>query len=678
MKIIFVFILFFLTSFIQSQTITIQGNKEHSTKELEKIIASFWDEYKKDSKLYHIDDIAYEIKTYYQNLGYAFVEVDYKKESEDSNNIIITIDEHKRVNITLVSWHSVNKKLHFDTEELKKLLTVSPIVGKNYFIEKNWIQDKKNIENFYINRGYLDAKCKIEYKFTPEIPQSTSVDIDIIIDEGMPYYLVGIELQGNKHIDSQEILDTLKLKLPQLYERGIVQKITQSINNIYRNRSYAQVKIKSSEQDKYNEEKQQNLRTIQFQIEENNSFTIEEIELQGEVRIHKDYILSHMLIHTGELFHADKIFQSRRNIVRTNLFLWVDIKEEVITENTIKLTIQVEERDHHIFNFSLGYDTAYGVTAGIEHECLGIIGTGLKSVFSIDGTIVSSDLTKREAKFQLIEPELLGSTTWSARWELFGILEENPTYDNTEWGTGFYATKKFNSIYSLQLGYEFTWTDISNLDKEEEEETEEGVTIFSVLSQKFIANYRDNDAYPTTGSYHSIEFNESLKAIGSDVDYWKVYGETAWYFSLYERVVLSFSIRAGVITPFGDSDTIPIQRRFFSGGANTVRSYKTNQMPPFNNKHNPKGGEGIFLFSTEIRIPIYGNFGISPFFDTGEIIHTVRNFSDYKISHLRYGVGLSLWYQTPIGPIRFDMGFNPDKKDGEKLFAWFISIGFSY
>ena len=122
MKIIFVFILFFLTSFIQSQTITIQGNKEHSTKELEKIIASFWDEYKKDSKLYHIDDIAYEIKTYYQNLGYAFVEVDYKKESEDSNNIIITIDEHKRVNITLVSWHSVNKKLHFDTEELKKLL----------------------------------------------------------------------------------------------------------------------------------------------------------------------------------------------------------------------------------------------------------------------------------------------------------------------------------------------------------------------------------------------------------------------------------------------------------------------------------------------------------------------------------------------------------------------------
>lgn len=151
-----------------------------------------------------------------------------------------------------------------------------------------------------------------------------------------------------------------------------------------------------------------------------------------------------------------------------------------------------------------------------------------------------------------------------------------------------------------------------------------------------------------------------------------------------ERWVLSFSLRGGVIIPFGNSDSIPIQKRFFSGGASTLRSFKEKEMPPLDEENDPRGGEGIFLASTELRIPIYGNLGISTFLDAGQIMPLVRKPGDYRISHLKYAVGGSLWYNTPIGPIRFDMGFNPQREENpltgqkEAMFAWFISIGFSY
>ncbi|HEY2572603.1 MAG TPA: BamA/TamA family outer membrane protein [Verrucomicrobiaceae bacterium] len=45
---------------------------------------------------------------------------------------------------------------------------------------------------------------------------------------------------------------------------------------------------------------------------------------------------------------------------------------------------------------------------------------------------------------------------------------------------------------------------------------------------------------------------------------------------------------------------------------------------------------------------------------------------------LRYGIGLGLRYKLPIGPLRIDYGFNPDRKDGEAVGALHITFGFAF
>ena len=314
---------------------------------------------------------------------------------------------------------------------------------------------------------------------------------------------------------------------------------------------------------------------------------------------------------------------------------------------------------------------------------INIFGTGRHFLASIESTLASAELSKTEIKFELREPQLFGSRTWSSGINVFVLSEETPSFTVFDYGGEISFKKKFSKILSGDFGIGLLWSDVQEIE-DSITETEEGQTFFLTLYEKLTLNLRDDDGYPTSGSYHSIEFEESLTALGSNIDYFKFYGHSAWYFNLIGRCVLSVAIRGGVIIPFGDSDEIPIQKRFFSGGATTIRSFQEKELPPLDEEDNPVGGEGIFLLSTELRIPVYGNLGISAFLDSGQIISQVRKLQDYRISDLRYAVGFSLWYNTPIGPIRFDMGLNPKREENEltgtkdPMFAWFISIGFSY
>ena len=142
------------------------------------------------------------------------------------------------------------------------------------------------------------------------------------------------------------------------------------------------------------------------------------------------------------------------------------------------------------------------------------------------------------------------------------------------------------------------------------------------------------------------------------------------------QIVLALSLQAGAIIPFNNSDNIPIQRRYFSGGATTIRSFKEKQLPPLNDQHKPIGGEAIFLFSTELRIPIYNSFGISPFmtqdkFFKDSVVLKIIGLISYDMPCL------SLWSKL-YGPIRLDFGFNPDKQKHENFLHGLFLLDFLF
>jgi outer membrane protein assembly factor BamA len=110
---------------------------------------------------------------------------------------------------------------------------------------------------------------------------------------------------------------------------------------------------------------------------------------------------------------------------------------------------------------------------------------------------------------------------------------------------------------------------------------------------------------------------------------------------------------ADLAAPADDPGAVPFSKKYFLGGATTIRGWGRFEVSPLA-AGLPIGGNSLFLFSSELRAHIVGNFGAVAFLDTGNVW---AGSWGIRLNDLRYAVGTGLRYQTPIGPLRLDWGY---------------------
>ena len=125
----------------------------------------------------------------------------------------------------------------------------------------------------------------------------------------------------------------------------------------------------------------------------------------------------------------------------------------------------------------------------------------------------------------------------------------------------------------------------------------------------------------------------------------------------------------------GEATAIPIDERFFNGGADTVRSFGERELGPHDNHGHPVGGEFFTVFNVEYTFPIFGELQGAVFTDAGNLLPTSE---DIGLNDMRYAVGAGLRYKLPVGPIRLDYGVNPDPRPFEDFGAFHFSFGFAF
>ena len=139
---------------------------------------------------------------------------------------------------------------------------------------------------------------------------------------------------------------------------------------------------------------------------------------------------------------------------------------------------------------------------------------------------------------------------------------------------------------------------------------------------------------------------------------------------------------------------VPISQRFFSGGSDSLRGFPLNGAGPQGTAvlctdendlstctskiRVPIGGHQLFIFNSEGRFPIPLKKGLGGvvFYDGGNVYARLRpplSFSDYSNT-----VGFGLRYQTPVGPVRIDIGRNLNPVAGLKSTQIFVTLGQSF
>ncbi|MGD0790168.1 MAG: POTRA domain-containing protein [Terriglobales bacterium] len=221
----------------------------------------------------------------------------------------------------------------------------------------------------------------------------------------------------------------------------------------------------------------------------------------------------------------------------------------------------------------------------------------------------------------------------------------------------------------------------------------------------YIRNRRDNDLESTRGNYTTVEGGVASSYFGSEADFSRLLIKNSTYHTLFRNrstgrgFVFARSTSVGIENPFGSTvvldpaqtvpagqTLVPLPERFFSGGGNSHRGFGLNQAGPRDPFTGfPVGGSAVFLNNLEMRFPnvtvpyLLDNIGFTVFHDMGnvfarpqEMLPSLGRFHQpdqelcfHEVTHLKcnynylsHAVGLGVRYQTPIGPLRFDFGYN--------------------
>jgi outer membrane translocation and assembly module TamA len=214
----------------------------------------------------------------------------------------------------------------------------------------------------------------------------------------------------------------------------------------------------------------------------------------------------------------------------------------------------------------------------------------------------------------------------------------------------------------------------------------------SSVSSTLIRDTRNDSLEPTTGSLIGSEAELAARRIGSEVGFFKTFLQGFTYRQLpsSSSTVLVLGARLGLATGFprqvtrnGDTivvDDIPASERFYAGGDTTVRGFVFERLgtpDTIDPSGFPKGGHGLVVLNTELRIPVRGVLGAVAFVDAGNVFRTVN---EMDFSELRAAAGFGLRYRSPVGPIRVDLGIKLDRKvlptgQKERPTALHISLG---
>ena len=178
---------------------------------------------------------------------------------------------------------------------------------------------------------------------------------------------------------------------------------------------------------------------------------------------------------------------------------------------------------------------------------------------------------------------------------------------------------------------------------------------------------RNDPIRPTRGYYANL--TQDFAGIGGDVNYLKSEIEGGWYHGFTKSFVLQLTGSAGYVGGWG-GDSIRINDRFYKGG-NTFRGFETAGIGPRDtnlNRLDALGGRAYAIGSAELTVPtflpdqygikasLFTDFGTVGLLDrrdkldsTGKIDPLIRD----DLS-LRASAGLSVFWKSPMGPIRFD------------------------
>lgn len=613
-----------------------------------------------------IDDAAWTMRERYLSKGFPFATVDYEYEPTPGEipRVRIIVDEGPQTIVSKVhfrgaTWFS-SKVLHsvVQTPGSGLLGTGDPL-----YVASKLDGAAQELQDAYYENGFLTATVSLpETSFNED---RTEVELTYVIEEGVRSVIQEI-LVPDSLPDAAELRSSIKSFLGQAYFPRVVFQVRAAVVEHYARRGHPDVDAEVIEQSS-GESGQVRLTVSAVP---GTSVRIRRILVVGNDETRASFIRSRIELQEGDVYNRELERRSFQELYRTGLFRSVRIK--LLGDGELRdLEVSVEELSSVELYAEPGYGTyeRFRFRAGITERDL--FGTGRRGKLEAIVSQKSKGLTATLTDPWLFDSKIVGDLS------LFAREREEPSFTSVNYGGQALITREWSRQLSLSTGYQYRKSDAIDiqLDAPNAAQLNDNVDL-SIISFASTWDHRDSVFLPRDGRYARALTEFSDKTFGSEIDFVRISGTISEYWKFGERTGLVFTARTGFAIMYGDTPTLPLQERFFNGGANSVRSFRQSQLGPKDSGGNPLGGDTASTATMEFRYPLWKSFEGSLFIDAGNVNLTLDDYLAFR--DIRYGVGPGLRWLLPIGPVRLDWGINPNPRSDEAAHVLQFSVGSSF
>ncbi len=541
---------------------------------------------------------------------------------------------------------------------------------KRYFDRRDFDEDLKRIVVFYHDRGFPDARVtSVDTKLNDA---QDKVDVTVSISEGEPIRVAEVVFEGFDLLPERP-LRRLRRELPTKVDAPLDRQLASASReralDLFRDNGYPYAEVRL-----INEPVEMRRERVILRATPGTLAHFGEVEVNGQASVGDNVIRRQLTFNPGDEFSQQKMKETQQQLYRMELFQFVNVEsleDKVQQSPELPVRITVAEGKHRKLNFGLGYGSEEHVRARIRWDHVNFFG-GARQV----GAEARWSSLYRGVRGNFREPfffhKRLSFNVEGQSW-----YASEPVYTSNTVGGRFsvrYDTsdRQFLSVGMINEYQESTiendalndptiWDDLISLGLDPRDDGRSSGRVSAVFVD-FSRNTTNNILDARRGYVINAHLEQAGGWLSGSYRYLNLTMEGRYYMSIQRRFIWANRVNVGALDPDDNLDAnIPFHKRFFVGGANSNRGWGRFEISPLEPNGLPIGGVSMLDASTELRFPIAGKLGGVGFLDYGNA--WVDRWS-IKTGDLRYALGGGLRYQTPIGPARFDFGYQLNPIDG--------------
>ena len=397
------------------------------------------------------------------------------------------------------------------------------------------------------------------------------------------------------------------------------------------------------------------------------------IRLQTEGSTNPNWVAGLAPWKEGDTFEPEKVAELERRLLDTGVYDGVGVAlapaDQTNTDGNRPVIVTLNDRPRRILEAGASFSTAEG--------------SGVDAIWTWYNHFDRADTLRYQARIANIDSRL-GIDLSLPHWRRPGqtlklstalVNEDTDAYRRTaitaaadlqqrigrtsyySYGVGLdagqYAENRFDPVTQLPVG----------LDRD--------LVILTGRANAYLDESND-PLNPTKGYRLTLNVQPTAVAGEDTVLFLRTEAQGTMYVPVEKtgKTILAGRVRIGSILG-GQELTVPADRLFYSGGGGSVRGYEYQGVNPRLPDNTPRGGLSLFETSLEVRRDIGESWQVVGFVDAGAI-----GFQETpNLSNMRYAAGIGGRFKLPFGPVRADLAFPLDPREGDSTFQVYISIG---